>query len=73
MRIQIYLEENETQENAENTLIKAITSKYDSSKVPHPDPVVEEISIIMKEEYDKMIVAMMSDIFQVIKYHKEVK
>lgn len=66
MKVKILLEKNETQYDAEDVLIKAITSKYDTSKMPHPDPVIDEISSKFKREYDKTLVAMMAEIFEVI-------
>ena len=71
MRVKILLEEGETIEEAEETLQKAIVSKYDVSKTPHPDPVVNDLTLKFQQEYDKMLVATMSDIFELIKYRSQ--
>jgi len=71
MKVRIQLQGNETQQEAEENLVKAITSKYDVSKIPHPDNVVNELTLKFKHEYNKMLVAMMSDIFEVIRYPEE--
>ncbi len=68
MKVKILLENNETQYEAEESLVKAITGKYDNSKIPHPDPVVNELTLKFQHEYNKQLVAMMSEIFEVIKY-----
>jgi hypothetical protein len=71
MKIQIFLENDETQEMAEADLVKAITEKY----VPesHPDPVVEELTQKLKGAYNKELLKMMDEIFEVIKYRENEK
>jgi len=71
MKVRFFLEENETQYEAEETLVKAITGKYDTSKVPHPDPVVNEITLKWQHEYNKQMMAAMQEILELIK-HKDV-
>lgn len=67
MIVKVLLEGNETQDHAEELLVKAITSKYDAGKIPHPDPVVNEITLKMGHEYNRNMAAMMKEILDTIK------
>lgn len=72
MEIKVTLQPNETPEQAEELFVKAITEKYNVEKEPHPDPVVNELVYKMVQEYNKQLVGMIDEIFQVIKNGKEV-
>jgi hypothetical protein len=67
MEVKIFLGENENFHDAEDNLIKAITSKYDVERLPHPDPVIDELTNKFLHEYNKQMYAMVAEILQVIK------
>jgi len=66
VKVSITLAPGESIQEADDNLVKAITSKYDRSKLPHPDPAVDEVSYLFRQEYNKMIVEMMEDILRIL-------
>ena len=67
MKVQVYLEDHECCDHAEDQLRKALNEKVTPQKKPHPDKLIEELTQKFNKEYEKNMLEMMKEIFSIIK------